>query len=134
MSDPFVSGGSSGVNVTDFEGNLLLIYPTEYLTGDDKVSTEYGEKDVVIADLVVLDGSEGVEEHSGVYIFQGTLIGGLKRLVNKKPRLGRLGKGEASKKGYQKPWVLLDPTDDDKAVARKFIEERAAQSEDPFAV
>lgn len=133
MSDPFASGGSSGVNVTDFEGKLLLVYGTEYLSGEDAIQTEYGEKDVVVADIVVLDGDDS-EEHSGVYIFQGKLIGALKRHVGKRPYLGRLGKGEASKKGYQKPWAFLDPSDADKAVARKFIEERAAQAEDPFAV
>ncbi len=133
MSDPFASGGSSGVNITDFEGKLLLVYGTEYLSGEDAIQTEYGEKDVVVADIVVLDGDD-TEEHSGVYIFQGKLIGVLKRHVGKRPYLGRLGKGEASKKGYQKPWAFLDPSDADKAVARKFIEERAAQAEDPFAV
>lgn len=134
MSDPFASGGSSGANITDFEGKLMLVYGTEYLSGDDAINTEYGEKDVVVADVIVFDDGGSVEtEESGLYIFQGKLIGTLKRHVGKRPYLGRLGKGEASKKGYQKPWAFLDPTDADKAVARKFIEERAAQAEDPFA-
>lgn len=133
MSDPFATGGSSGVNITDFEGKLLLVYGTEYLSGDDAIKTEYGEKDVVVADVVVLDG-DNTEEHSGLYIFQGKLIGTLKRHVAKRPYLGRLGKGEATKKGYQKPWAFEDPTEEDKAVAREFVKAREAQAEDPFAV
>ena len=131
MSDPFASGGSSGVNLTDFEGKLLLITGTEHLTGEDKVKTAFGEKDVVVADVVVLDGDE-TEEHSGVYGFQSKLIGVFKRHVGKRPFLGRLGKGDTKKNGNY-PWELKDPSDADKAVARKYLEDRAAKAEDPFA-
>jgi len=133
MNDPFATGGSSGVKITDYEGKLLLVYGTEYLDGEDKIKTEYGERDVVVADVVVLDGDE-TEELSGVYFFQGGLVGTLKRHVGKRPYLGVLGKKDSKKKGYQKAWAFLDPSDEDKAVARKFIEDRAAQAEDPFAV
>lgn len=132
MSDPFATGGSSGVNITDFEGKLLLVYGTEYLSGDDAIKTEYGEKDVVVADVVVLDGDE-TEEHSGLYIFQGGLIGTLKRHVGKRPYLGVLGKAEPKKKGYQKAWAFLDPSEEQKDQARKFIKDREAAAEDPFA-
>lgn len=132
MSDPFASGGNSGVKFTSFEGNLVLVYGTEYLTGDDKVKTENGEKDVVVADVVVLDGEEGPEEHSGLYIFPTVLIGTLKRHVGKRPYLGRLTKGSEKKNGNL-PWIFQEPTEEDKAAARKYIDEKAAKSEDPFA-
>jgi hypothetical protein len=129
MSDPFASGGASDVSITDFEGNLLLITPTEFLTGDEAVETQFGPKDVVVADVVVLDGDE-VEEHSGLYIFQGKLLF-LKRYVGKKPYLGRLGKGDTKVNGNF-PWVLEAATEEDKQVAREYLEKR--KSDDPFAV
>lgn len=125
--DPFSSAGSSSAKITDFEGRLLLLTPTEYLDGENKVNTEYGEKDVVITDLVALDGD--VEEESGVYVFQGKLIGALKRKIGKDPVLGRLGKGDPAKKGQAKPWALLPPSDADKELARKYL---ASKNENPF--
>lgn len=133
MSDPFATGGSSGVKFTDFEDKLLLIYGTEYLDGDQKMETKYGKKDVVVADVIVLDG-DNTEEHSGVYVFQGGLVGTLKRHVGKRPYLGVLGKKDAKDKNFQKAWAFLDPNDEQKAEAREFIKAREAAAEDPFAV
>lgn len=128
-NDPFSNAGSgSGASITDFEGRLLLLTPTEYLDGDDKVKTEYGDKDVVVTDLVALDGDE-VQEESGVYVFQGKLIGALKRNVGKKPVLGRLGRGTPAKKGQAKPWELQPATEADKQIARDYL---ARKTEDPF--
>ena len=133
MSDPFATGGSSGVRITDYEGKLLLVYGTEYLDGENKIETAYGEKDVVVADVVVLDG-DNTEELSGVYFFQGGLVGTLKRHVGKRPYLGILGKKDPKQKNFHKAWTFLDPSDADKAAAREFIKAREAAAEDPFAV
>lgn len=149
MSDPFggkdpFASASSFDRITDLEGRLLLITPLEYLTG---LETEYDkDKDAVDADVVVLDGvpDGGVETFDSMRIYQGPLIGALKRAANfnaqhpvdpatgfPKMVLGRLGQGEAKKKGFNPPWLFLPPTDEDKAVARKYIAEQKRPS-DPF--
>src|SRR5690606_24862854 len=73
MSDPFASAGAAGTKITDFEGQLLLLRPTEYITG---MKTEYSDdKDAVVAEVTVLDGPGAPEDLGEVYIFQGGLIG-----------------------------------------------------------
>ena len=144
MIDPF-SSASSFDRIQDFEGQLLLVTPLEYLEG---LNTSFGDnKDAVDADLVVLDAEDGPEEYSSVRIFPGALIGTLKRAAKLnqtnpmgdpttgflKMVLGRLGKGEA-KKGMSAPWILQPPTEEDKKSARGWIAElRKRRDEDPFA-
>jgi hypothetical protein len=96
----------------DYQGNLILVWPTEYRTG---IKTDYGDSDAVAARVVVLDGPAGVEEHDNVLFFQGALISTLKPSVGtNKPVLGRLGRG-TSKPGQSAPFILtvvavpLDP-------------------------
>lgn len=125
--DPF-SSPSGDSKITDFEGNLLLVTPTDYLTG---VTTAFGDKDCVEAEVVVLDGEDGAEVYDGVRIFQGVLISELKPKVGKGMVLGRLGRREPKQKGHQGAWALMTPTDEDKELAREFIAERA--DSDPFA-
>jgi len=128
-NDPFASAGSSGVRITDYEGQLLLITPTEYITG---IKTEYNDdKDAVLADFVVLDGKNKGEENSGVYVFPGKLIGALKRRIGANPNmvLGRLGKSKEKTKGNA-AWILEPPTEADKKLAREHL---AKQPQDPFA-
>lgn len=123
-TDPFSGPASaSGVKITDFEGDLLLITPTGYEEG---ISTSYGEKDAVRANVVVIDEADPAksEEHRDVLMFQGRLIGQTKPFVGKGIVLGRLGKGEA-KKGQSAPWMLLDPTDDDKTKGRAYLAAKA---------
>ena len=40
----------------DYQGHLLLVWPTEYRTG---IKTDYGDSDAIAARVVVLDGQEG---------------------------------------------------------------------------
>ena len=56
--DPFSDPSAGGVKVTDFHKSLLLLTPTEYREG---ITTAYGEKDAVVVDLAVLDGTESGE-------------------------------------------------------------------------
>src|SRR5690606_24664362 len=121
MSDPFASAGAAGTKITDFEGQLLLLRPTEYITG---MKTEYSDdKDAVVAEATVLDGPGAPEDLGEVYIFQGGLIGQLKNKIGKTPDLvlGRLGKGEVKKKGFSAPWKLINPDEDDRPVARAYL-------------
>lgn len=119
-TDPFSGPASaSGVKVTEFEGRLLLVTPTAYEEG---IETQYGAKDAVRASVVVIDeeAPEKSEKHDDVLMFQGRLIGQTKPFVGKGLVLGRLGKGEA-KKGQSAPWMLEDPTDDDKVKGREYL-------------
>lgn len=102
----------------DYQGNLLLVYPTEYRTG---IKTDYGDSDAIAARVVVLDAANGVEEHDNVLFFQGALISTLKPSVgSSKPVLGRLGRG-TSKPGQSAPFILTPFTEADAKTAREYF-------------
>jgi hypothetical protein len=102
----------------DYQGNLLLVWPTEYRTG---IKTDYGDSDAVAARVVVLDATGGVEEHDNVLFFQGALISTLKPSVgSSKPVLGRLGRG-TSKPGQSAPFILTPFTEGDAKMARDYF-------------
>jgi len=102
----------------DYQGNLILVWPTEYRTG---IKTDYGDSDAVAARVVVLDGPAGVEEHDNVLFFQGALISTLKPSVGtNKPVLGRLGRG-TSKPGQSAPFILTPFTEADAQTAREYF-------------
>ena len=102
----------------DYQGHLLLVWPTEHRTG---IKTDYGESDAIAARVVVLDGENGYEEHENVLFFQSALIGTLKPSVgNSKPVLGRLGRG-TSKPGQSAPFILTPFTEEDAQAARAYF-------------
>jgi hypothetical protein len=118
MSDAFDSP-SSGARITDFENSLLLVKPT---SREEQIPTTFGPADAIVADVVVLDGSEtNPEPYTDVYVFQKALQGQLKAKVGSgRYVLGRLGKGTA-KPGQSAPWLLTDPTEKDKETARVYL-------------
>lgn len=120
MTDAFSSPSeaSSGIKITDFKGRLLLVTPTEYV---ENITTSFGDKDAVRADIAVLDGPDAGSTHDSILIFQGTIIGQTKNRIGKGMVLGRLGQKAASKPGYNPAWILEDPTDEDKTVARAHL-------------
>ena len=102
----------------DYQGHLLLVWPTEHRTG---IKTDYGDSDAIAARVVVLDGTDGYEEHDNVLFFQSALIGTLKPSVgNSKPVLGRLGRG-TSKPGQSAPFILTPFTEEDAQTARAYF-------------
>lgn len=132
--DEFDTAGSY-VAIKDLLGELVLFTPTEYV---EEVKTDFGTKDAVTTDLVVL--SQGGTEYTDAMIFQGSLIGQLKRKIpGGRKLLGVIAKGEA-KKGQNAPYILEAPTDEQKQMARDFLAGRTieaateAEPEDPFAV
>jgi hypothetical protein len=133
--DEFDTAGAY-VAVKDLLGELVLFTPTEYV---EEVQTDFGTKDAVVTDLVVL--SQNGAEYQDVMIFQGSLIGQLKRKIQGgRKLLGVIAKGEA-KKGQNAPYILAAPTDEQKQAARDFLAGRvveqataAPESDDPFAV
>lgn len=142
--DPFKSGASGGAGITQFQGQLLLVTPTEYV---ESINTSYGDADAVRVDLVVLDGPDGPEEVEDTLVFQRLLISALKSQAKFNERHGvdpqtgypkmTLGvlepNTEKQKKGQDAPWDLLDPDDTQKALARKYLEGRKSEPADPFA-
>lgn len=128
---------SAYVSMKDLLGELVLFTPSEYV---DEVKTDFGTKDAVVTDLVVLT-QEGTPEFTDAMIFQGSLIGALKRKIpTGRKLLGVIELGEA-KKGQNAPYILVAPTDEQKQVARDYLAGRtidvatsADDAPDPFAV
>lgn len=134
-NDEFDKAGSY-VAIKDLLGELVLFTPTEHV---EEVKTDFGDKDAVITDLVVLS-QDGTPEYSDVMVFQGSLIGQLKRKIpTGRKLLGRIAKGEA-KKGQNAPYILAAPSEADEQAARDYLAGRTVQAaapvepEDPFKV
>lgn len=130
--DPFDSPASynpEDPRVTEYENHLLLFEVTEHKHG---VQTKNGEKDAIIADVVVFsETGDVVNQMSGSMIFQNRLIGKLKRNINGKPVLGVLVRDP---KGQNNPWDLRVADKKQQSAVKKYLSDRAAESEDPFAV
>lgn len=121
MTDDFAPPAPK-IKITEFEGNLLLITALEVMHG---IASEFakdgsGKADVTVANVAVIeDDGKGVE-FEGLWIFQGGLQGQLRaRVGTGKKTLARLAKGPSQKGEFQ--WVLADPTDQDKALARIYL-------------
>jgi hypothetical protein len=126
MADPFADPQSEFVKLTDYEGRLVLLTPTEF-TKD--VETTFGKADAVDANLVVLDGPDAPLELGSTRVFQKFIVNSIKgNVATGRPVLGVVGKGQAAKKGQSPPWILTPASTDQRDVARKYIE-----SQSPFA-
>lgn len=122
MFDAPTMGSTNSVRPADLEGHVLVVQPLEYV---NSISTSFGEKDAIRVN--VHDISEKAS-HDDVLFFGTALIGSLKRDIGK-TLLGKMGKGEA-KAGQSAPWILIDLTSNEKAVAAasKYMNERIAGS------
>jgi hypothetical protein len=134
-NDEFDTAGEY-ISTKDLLGELVLFTPTEYV---EEVQTPFGVKDAVITDLVVLS-QDGTPEYNSVMMFQGKLIGQLKRKIpNGRKLLGVIAKGEAEK-GQSAPYILAAPTEEQAQIARDYLAGRTIQAaapskaDDPFAV
>lgn len=154
--DPFSSAGSFEP-IVPLYGKLLLVTPTEHVTG---IKTKYAtpEKptaDAIDAEVAVLDDEEGVREIESMRFFQGPLIAEMKKAAKfndanpggdprtGKPKmiLGRLDRGE-DKTGKllkmleftdadKRAWILTPPTEADKQLAREYLAGQAKVAEPP---
>lgn len=128
-ANPFTAPATaSGITWEDQLGRLLLIEPTAVETG---ISTTFGEKDAVRADVTVIDADGAPEEYRDALIFPGVLISQTRSLIGQKV-LGRLGQGVA-KPGQKPPWRLDDPTDADVETGKRYLESRKPANANPFA-
>lgn len=151
MTDPFNSAREAFVKMDHVEGRLLLIQVRE---SGERESTLPGAKQgdtytFVETDTVVLDGEidEMIDEipmELDGFQFSGEAITGQLLPALKKMQAGtgtglllnRLG--TKPNKWKTKTWVLTEPTEEDKAIARKYLAEKAkreaaAKPKDPFA-
>lgn len=122
----------------ELEGETVLFTPREYI---ESIETTFGTKDAVRTDLVVL--SRDNEEHYDVLVFQGGLIGTLKRQIKTQREidrnpvsgvvtefevrsfrrtLGKIGKGDA-KKGQNAPFEIQQPDEQYLAAANAYVAE-----------
>ncbi|MGH6978004.1 MAG: hypothetical protein ACRED4_01725, partial [Brevundimonas sp.] len=115
--DEFDTAGGY-VAIKDLLGDLVLFTPSEYV---EEVKTDFGDKDAVMTDLVVLTAEGGPAEYTDVMIFQGSLIGALKRKIpTGRMLLGVIAKGEA-KKGQNAPYILTSPDEAQTQMARDYL-------------
>lgn len=116
--------------LADLEGALLLF---DVLEQRAEMQTSFGPASPIAANVAVLDGTHKGDTYDDALVFPRVLQGQLRPSIGGKV-LGRLGKGQA-KPGQSAPWTLSAPTDDDKAVARKYVayvEAQTAAQEEPF--
>ena len=104
-------------DVGQHTGRLCLFYVHEVRQG---ITTTFGEKEAVACDIQVLDGPDAGETFNDALIFQGALIGSLRRAAGGDPVLGRIAQGVA-KPGQQPPYVLSEFTDADAKLAQAWI-------------
>jgi hypothetical protein len=107
-------------NAAELLGALCLFYVHEVRTG---ITTSFGDREAVAADVHVLDGPKTGEILENTLIFPGALIGSLRSAAGGDPVLGRVGQG-VSKPGQSPPWVLQPFTDADAATATAWISSR----------
>lgn len=144
-----VAGSGSTVNLRDLVGKLVLFAPTEFVQceRDEQgnaisggvMTKEYGRKDAIIADLVVIDGDNGPELYDDAMIFSTKTFGPLKRRIGKK-YLAVPNWGTEKIKGNF-PMLLTEPTEAQVQMARDYVAGRTvaaalpdSETEDPFAV
>lgn len=138
-TDEFDGARAGFVKMDDLVGRLLLVTPVE--TGE-RESTLPGANGktytFVVTDTVVLDGdvNEVVDEVPLVladFQFSGqTITGQLTPAIRRGRKvLGRLSQQPSQTKGFGKAWVLAEPTEADKAVARAYL--ASVPKDDVFA-
>lgn len=149
--DEFDSAGSGArITLRELIGKTVLFTPTEYLAlekdangnviGGGVLTADYGRKDTVITDMVVLDADGGPEVYDDVMVFNGKPIAALKRRVGKM-YLALVAEGTEKVKGNF-PLLLSEPTEAGKQMARDYLAGRKVAAatapvpaaEDPFAV
>jgi len=107
--------------VSEHTGALCLFFVHEVRQG---LPTSFGDREAVACDVHVLEGKDAGEIFQDCLIFQGGLIGSLRRAAGGDPVLGRIAQGIA-KPGQNAPYILSEFTDQDAAKAEAYLTERA---------
>ncbi len=139
-TDPFSDARSGFVKLEDLLGRLLLVVPKSI---EERASTLPGSQGKmyasITADVIILDGPVTDLIDEVPLTLEGTYISGAVIVAQLKPKvgthgmvLGRLGQQPAQTKGFGPAWVLREPTDNDKVLARPAASAYLAAN-DPFA-
>lgn len=121
--DPFSGpSGISGEKITQFEGELLLVKPTEVIP---EMKTSRGvAKDVIRMDTAVLSGPRAGEVIKDMLVFQQALKRELAKILANQATpylLGRLGKSRDKGDGNDPAWIFVAYSDDDVSAARNWL-------------
>ncbi len=118
MSNPFATPAppSGGLNFESLAGRLLMVSPHAL---EDGISTSFGDKQAIRADVVVLDGAAAPDVYDDTLIFPKVLIGQLRSKIGQKV-IGRLAQGTA-KAGQKPPWILAEGSADDIKVGTAYL-------------
>lgn len=123
VTDPFANPASGFDRIQDHADKALIITAREYLTGLTTTHSKTpGDAEAVEADIVVLEADGTYKELPLVRIYQGGLIGQLRRTMGQMI-IGRLTKGP-SKKG-EFAWVIANATDADRALGVAYLQAKA---------
>jgi hypothetical protein len=142
--DPFDSASPAFLGLEDLVGRLLLIKPRELKVRESRMPGQQGkEYETVITDTLVCDGdvTDKIEQVPTVlrdlWVSGSAVVGQLRpKLRTSKMVLGRLSTTPSQTKGFKAAWILDEPTEDDKALARKLVAEGhdpRVEETDPFA-
>lgn len=101
---------TTGVKVADLEGKLLVIEPTDFKT---EIPTVHGVADAIQVNLLDVDSGT---RHNDVLFFNVALKSALIPKIGQKV-LARIGKGVA-KPGKSAPWILIDASKEENAIAK----------------
>jgi hypothetical protein len=127
--DEFDTASEAFVKTEHLLGRLLLVTPISTgerkstMRGQEGTVYEYVESTVIVLDGDVTDLIDKVPAVLDGFQFSGaTLNGQLKPKIRGGKRvLGRLGQKKSETKGFGPAWVLTQPTDEDKVLARTWI-------------
>jgi len=153
MTDPFSTPAviaSQFASAQSFKGRLVLIAPTKYETDVPNARDASKTADRLTATVTTVDGQGPVQifsdrnatgkylegpEHKGVWFGQERIVGAVAPDRTFKPGSLVLARIDTYKKdkgaGVGNPWGLIDPTEDDKRIAREFLANRTVAAASP---
>jgi hypothetical protein len=107
---------SGGFSKEEHLGELVVIE----IFGLSKETGDYGEQDVIIGNVHMLDGPMAGHVYEDQTIYGTRLVGQARATLNQNASrmVGRLARGQA-KKG-QPPWILAEPSAADLALAERW--------------
>jgi hypothetical protein len=119
------AAASAGPKPADLQGQLLIFKPIEYRSG---IETVNGPADAISCDVTNLDTNQ---EYSDVLFFNIAIRNALRPLIGQRV-LGRIQQGVA-KPGKTAPWIIVDASADQAAIAKASAYKPGAATPAPAA-
>lgn len=139
-NDPFSDARSGFVKLDDMLGRLLLIVPKSIEMRASTLAGNQGKQyESITADVIILDGAITDMIDEIPFTLDDTFVAGGVLVPQLKPKirtggmvLGRLGEQPSKTNPKVMAWVLREPTEEDKVLARPAASAYLADR-DPFA-